>query len=156
MARIIIAAMGANRVIGQGEGMPWHVPEEYAHYLQQVTGHAVIMGRRSWDIFGGDLTSTRNFVVSRSGPVKGAQAVPGLEEALAQAEAAGNTVFIAGGTSIYTQALERDLVDEMYLSTILGDYTGDAFFPAWDEARWELVRREPRAQFEFKVWRRRA
>jgi dihydrofolate reductase len=155
MERIIIAAMGANGVIGQGEGMPWHVPEEYAHYLRQVSGHAVIMGRRSWEIFGSDLTDTLNFAVSRSGAVKGAQAAPSLEEALTRAEGTGQTVFIAGGTSIYTQALERDWVDAMYLSTIHGDYTGDAFFPAWDEARWELSRHEPHTHFDFKVWRRR-
>ncbi|WP_398577287.1 dihydrofolate reductase [Stigmatella hybrida] len=99
----------------------------------------------------GDLTATRNFVVSRSGAVKGAQVVPSLEEALARAEGTGRTVFIAGGTSIYPQALERDWVDARYLSTLQGDYTGDAFFPTWDEARWELVWREPQTHFEFRA-----
>lgn len=154
MKRIIIAAMGKNGVIGVGEGMPWHVPEEYEHYIRLVSGQAVIMGRRSWEIFGKDLTTTQNIVVSRSGRVTGAMAVPSLELALTQAVDTGRTVFIAGGASIYTQALESDCVDEMYLSTIHGDHTGDSFFPAWDATQWSVARREQQARFEFVVWRR--
>jgi dihydrofolate reductase len=155
MTRIIIAAMGPRGVIGSGEGMPWHVPEEYEQYLRFVSGETVIMGRRSWEIFGKDLTTTRNIVVSRSSQVEGALTVPSLELALARAEELGRTVFIAGGASIYAQALERDWVDEMYLSTIYGDFTGDSFFPAWDERGWEVVRRQAHARFEFVQWRRR-
>jgi len=153
--RIIIAAIGKNGVIGGGEGMPWHVPEEYEQYLRWVSGQTVIMGRRSWDIFGRDLTTTQNIVVSHSGQVAGALAVPSLEVALARAAEAGRTVFIAGGASIYAQALAKDWVDEMYLSTIDGDYTGDTFFPAWNEADWDVTTREAHARFEFTVWRRR-
>lgn len=155
MARIIISAMSKNGVIGLGAGMPWHVPEEYAQYLRHVSGQTIIMGRRSWEIFGADLTTTRNIVVSRSGQVTGALAVASLEQALVRAEQTRRTVFIAGGASIYAQALERDCVDEMYLSTIHGDYTGDSFFPTWDESRWEVARREAHERFEFVVWRRR-
>jgi dihydrofolate reductase len=155
VTRIIIAAMGANGVIGSGGGMPWHVPEEYEQYLRWVSGQTVIMGRRSWEIFGKDLTTMRNIVVSRSGKVKGAPAVPSLELALDRAAEAEGRIFIAGGASIYAQALERDRVDEMYLSTIHGDHTGDCFFPAWDKAGWDVVRREEHARFEFVVWRRR-
>ncbi|WP_071896787.1 dihydrofolate reductase [Cystobacter ferrugineus] len=155
MARVIIAAMGTGGVIGQGQGMPWHVPEEYAQYLRHVSGQTVIMGRRSWEIFGADLTTTHNLVVSNSSQVKGARAVPSLAQALTRAAETERTIFIAGGASIYAQALERDWVDEMYLSTIHGDYTGDSFFPMWNAADWEAVRREAHARFDFVVWRRR-
>lgn len=154
MSRILISAMSKTGVIGLGAGMPWHVPEEYAQYLRHVSGQTVIMGRRSWEIFGADLTTTRNLVVSRSGQVTGALAVPSLEQALVRAEEARRTIFIAGGASIYAQALEHDWVDEMYLSTIHGDYPGDSFFPRWDESGWEVVRRESHERFEFVVWRR--
>ncbi|OJH42689.1 hypothetical protein BON30_05780 [Cystobacter ferrugineus] len=135
--------------------MPWHVPEEYAQYLRHVSGQTVIMGRRSWEIFGADLTTTHNLVVSNSSQVKGARAVPSLAQALTRAAETERTIFIAGGASIYAQALERDWVDEMYLSTIHGDYTGDSFFPMWNAADWEAVRREAHARFDFVVWRRR-
>ncbi|WP_437624513.1 dihydrofolate reductase [Sorangium sp. So ce1151] len=155
MTRIIIAAMGANGVIGRGEGMPWHVPEEYEQYIRWVSGQTVIMGRRSWDIFGRDLTTTENIVVSHSGRVTGALVVPSLELALARAAGTGRTVFIAGGASVYTQALASDWVDEMYLSIIHGDHTGDSYFPEWDQAGWDVKRREAHARYELTIWQRR-
>ncbi|MEE3258297.1 MAG: dihydrofolate reductase [Candidatus Latescibacterota bacterium] len=64
---IIIPAMSKDRVIGSGDGMPWSVPEEYQQFLGFVEGQTVTMGRRSYEIFGPDLTSAHNIVVSRSG-----------------------------------------------------------------------------------------
>jgi hypothetical protein len=64
---IIISAMSNDRVIGSGEGMPWSVPEEYQQFLSLVEGQTVIMGWRSYQIFGPDLTSAHNVVISRSG-----------------------------------------------------------------------------------------
>ena len=48
---IIIGAMAENRVIGSGDGMPWDVPEEYAHFQRLVDGQTIIIGRRSYRIF---------------------------------------------------------------------------------------------------------
>lgn len=62
---IIISAMSRDRVIGSGEGMPWNVPEEYQQFLSFVEDQTVIMGRRSYEIFGPDLTSAHTVVVSR-------------------------------------------------------------------------------------------
>ena len=53
---IIISAMGRNRVIGNGDGMPWHVPEEYQHFLDTTRDQTIIIGRRSFEIFGPTLT----------------------------------------------------------------------------------------------------
>ena len=54
---IVISAMSRERVIGQGEGMPWDVPAEFDQFLGFIRDQTVIMGRRSWEIFGADLTS---------------------------------------------------------------------------------------------------
>ncbi len=95
---IIIAAMGSNRVIGQGAGMPWNVPDEYDQFLRLIEGQTVIMGRRSWQIFGADLTSAHNIVVSRSvNEIEGATVVNGVDAALETARGFGKTVFSAGG-----------------------------------------------------------
>ena len=64
--RIIIAAMSGDRVIGSGDGMPWHIPEEFDQSLRFVEGETVIMGRRSYEIFGTDLTSEHAISVWRS------------------------------------------------------------------------------------------
>lgn len=155
MERIIIAAMTAERVIGSGDGMPWDLPEEYAHFLETVRGHSLIMGRRTWQIFGGDVASAHNIVVTHSSWVSGAEVAGSLDAALELAAGYGDTVFIAGGGSIYTQALIDGVVDAMYLSTIKGDYDGDIYFPTWDEADWETVQREDRGSYIFTHYRRR-
>ncbi len=120
---IIISAMSYDRVIGLGAGMPWNVPEEYQQFLRFVEGQTVIMGRRSYEIFGDDLTSAHHIVVSRSmKSVPGAVVCAGIEEAVETARSFGKTVFSAGGGSIYAQTIP--LAHTMYLSYIKGDFEG--------------------------------
>jgi len=155
MERIIIAAMSAERVIGSGDGMPWEVPTEYAHFLDTVRGQTLIMGRRTWEIFGADVTSAHNIVITRSAEVAGAEVADGLPSALALAARYGKTAYIAGGGSIYAQALADDVVDAMYLSTIKGDFSGDTWFPAWSNADWEVTVIEDRGPYVFTEYHRR-
>lgn len=150
---IIIAALGRNGVIGRGDAMPWNVPDEYRQFLAFVEGQTVIMGRRSWEIFGADLTSAHNLVVSRrGGELPGAIVCPSVEEAIERARGFGKGVFSAGGASIYEQTLP--LADTMYLSFIKGEFEGDTFFPGWDEAKWVVEQRTDHPAFEFVVYRR--
>ena len=150
---IIIGAMAANHVIGSGDGTPWDVPEEYAHFLRLIDGHTIIIGRRSYEIFGDSLTSAHTVVISRSaGDIAGAIVVPRIEDALRVAKSFGGTFFSTGGASIYAQTI--DLADTMYLSYIKGHYTGDAYFPEFSEQEWVAEKREDYLRFEFVVYRR--
>ena len=150
---IIIGAMSTDRVIGSGDGMPWDVPEEYAQFLRFISGQTVIIGRRSYEIFGDGLTSAHTVVVSRSATrLRGAIAVPSVEEALRLAASYGKTIFGSGGASIYTQTVP--LADTMYLSYIKGQFTGDAYFPPFSDQEWMVDRREDHPRFEFVVYRR--
>ncbi len=150
---VIIAAMSRNRLIGSGDGMPWKVPEEYRQFLATIEGHTVLMGRRSWEIFGRDLTSKHNIVVSRSaGVIEGATVVGTLESALEVARGFGTTVYCAGGGLIYAQTVP--LADEMALSYIKGEFEGDTYFPEFDESEWEIVERKEHLRFEFVRYRR--
>jgi dihydrofolate reductase len=150
---IIIGAMSTDHVIGSGDGMPWEVPEEYAQFLRFIDGHTVIIGRRSYEIFGKGLTSAHTLVVSRStGTLPGAMVVPSVEEALLMAATFNNTVFSAGGASIYAQTVP--LADTMYLSYIKGHFAGDAYFPVFSDREWAVDRREDHPRFEFVVYRR--
>jgi dihydrofolate reductase len=158
---IIIGAMAANHVIGSGDGMPWDVPEEYAHFLRLIEGQTVIIGRRSYEIFGGGLTSAHTVVVSGSGgggidgtAPGGVVVVRSLEDALRVARSFGATFFSAGGASIYAQSIP--LADTMYLSYIKGDYSGDAYFPDFSEQEWAVETREDHPRFEFVVYRRKS
>jgi dihydrofolate reductase len=150
---VIIGAMSTDRVIGSGNRMPWDVPEEYAQFLRLIEGQTVIIGRRSYAIFGEGLTSAHTVVISRTaGNVPGAVAVTSVEEALRIAESFDRTVFSAGGASIYAQTVP--LADTMYLSYIKGHFAGDAYFPAFSDQEWTVDRREDHPRFEFVVYRR--
>jgi dihydrofolate reductase len=153
---IIIGAMATNRVIGSGDGMPWDVPEEYAHFLRLIEGHTIIIGRRSYEIFGGSLTSAHNIVVSGSGGdginPRGAIVVRTIEDARRVAKSFGETFFSAGGASIYAQTLP--FAHTMYLSYIKGHYTGDAYFPEFSGQEWVVEKREDHPRFEFVVYQR--
>jgi dihydrofolate reductase len=150
---IIIGAMSTDRIIGSGAGMPWNVPEEYAQFLRFIDGQTVIIGRRSYEIFGDGLTSAHTLVVSRSAAhVPGAMAVPSVQAALQLGASYGKTVFSSGGASIYAQTVP--LADAMYLSYIKGQFAGDAHFPPFSEREWTVERREEHARFEFVVYRR--
>ena len=152
---IIISAMTQDGVIGSGEGMPWSIESEYQQYLDFVRGNTVIMGRRSFQIFGNDLTSKHNIVVSRSLPASSELEVVGsFDEAIKHARSYLQDIFVAGGASIYKPALE--IADCLYLSFIEGDYAGDVYFPAVDWLTWEEVKRESNAQYTFVEYRRKS
>ncbi|MDN5200361.1 dihydrofolate reductase [Fulvivirgaceae bacterium BMA10] len=150
---IIISAMSNNRVIGSGGGMPWNAPDEYQQYLSFVNGNAVIMGRRSFEIFGKDLKGTHNIVVSRSSfEMKDAIVCSSVDDALRKARLFDKTIFIAGGATIYEQTIP--LVDEMYLSYIKGSFQGDTYFPDFDINDWDIAKKEDKEAFEFVIYRR--
>ena len=98
---IIIAAMSTDRLIGSGDGMPWSVPEEYRQFLDFIEGQTVIMGRRSYEIFGPDLTSAHNIVGSRSWEgEEGAVACGSIKEAAQRAACFGKRLFSPGRSTI--------------------------------------------------------
>jgi dihydrofolate reductase len=150
---IIISAMSQNRVIGSGDGMPWSVPAEYEQYLRFVNGQTVILGRKSFEIFGPDLPGeTTAIVISQSATIEGVHVAKSLKDALAFADTVGKTVFIAGGGSIYAQAVP--IATDMYLSTIKGDFEGDTYFPMFDMAEWKILEKRDEPEFVFHKYRR--
>lgn len=145
---IIISAMSNDRIIGSGDGMPWEVPGEYQHFLDTTGGHTLIMGRRSYEIFAPTLTCRDCYVITRgSGPFEKGIAVASLEAAIQQASRHNNKTFVAGGASIYAQAIAH--AETMLLSYIQGDFQGDAFFPKFDAADWKVTFREDRGAYEL-------
>jgi dihydrofolate reductase len=154
MELILISAMTRERVIGSRDGLPWSIPEEYEHFLGLVRGHPVVLGRKSYEIFGPDLADSPLLVVSSSvKELSGAQVCPDVSQALELAGTLGDRVFSAGGATIYRQTLP--LADAMYLSFVKGRYEGDAFFPEFDESEWRVTRRDDHPEFEFRVYERR-
>lgn len=145
----IISAMTVDRVIGSGDGMPWDVPEEYRHFVDSVRGGAVIMGRTSYEIFGPDLEEVESIVLThRDHSPPGTHKAASVEDAIRIAQELGRKPWIAGGASVYRQALP--VADEMHLSVVTGRFEGDAHFPAWDASEWTLVEERLHPSYLFR------
>jgi dihydrofolate reductase len=149
----MIAAMTADRVLGNENQLPWHVPADQKNFKKVTTGHVVVMGRKTFDSMGRPLPKRRNIVVSRSMKAKENVEVYGnIETALERAGEQGDDVFIIGGAQIYEQCLAY--ADTMHLSYINGSYPGDAFFPEFEESDWEVIEDEDYEAYTYRVYRR--
>lgn len=149
---ILIGAMTQDRVIGQDDHMPWDIPEEYQTFVDNIRGQTVIMGRKSYEIFGPDLTSEHTIVISRGNPGIQVPIAHGTDDALALARTYGKTIFVAGGSQVYEMFLP--LADQMYLSEIKENHPGNRYFPEFDRGQWEVDREDDHAQFVYREWRR--
>lgn len=142
----LIAAVARNGVIGRGNAMPWHLPEDMTHFRKTTHGHAVVMGRRTWESLAPKfrpLPGRRNLVLSRQAgwQAEGAETVPSLDAALARLHDQPR-VFVMGGAAVYAAALP--LADELWLTEIDADFDGDVRFPPFDRGAFAEVSREPR------------
>jgi len=136
----IIVARARNGVIGKQGALPWHLPEDLAHFKATTTGHAIIMGRKTWDSIGRPLPKRRNIVVTRNPDwsAAGAERAGSLTEAVALA--AGDEVFIIGGAQLYDEAL--GMADKLIVTEIEADFEGDTWLPAPDRQLWRECSRE--------------
>jgi dihydrofolate reductase len=139
----LIVACARGGVIGHEGRMPWHLPEDLAHFRRTTLGHPVLMGRRTWDSLGRPLPGRRNIVLTRQPQwqAAGAERAQGLEQALALCAGHTGQVFIIGGAELYAQAL-RGPVACLHLTRIDADFPGDTHFPALDPAAWSESARE--------------
>lgn len=158
-----VIAMAQNRVIGNGNSLPWYIPEDLQFFKKTTMGGVMIMGRKTYDSIGKPLPGRTSFVISRTmkdlpgagSPVfqdSGAAAVDvsaalregpfvfdnleeAIEEACGLAESHGqNEIFIIGGGEIFKACLP--FTDRIYLTVIHQDYEGDAFFPKLKPGEW--------------------
>jgi len=148
---IIISAIGSNHIIGNGDGLPWHIPSEYNQFLGYVKDQTVIMGRRSYEIFKKDMLPKRMVVVSRTLLTDRASVFGSLEEALAYSLSFPEDVFICGGQSIYEESIRH--ADYMYLSFIKGKHQGNVYFPSFDEEKWSVELKEESDEFVFVIYK---
>src|SRR6202171_4895790 len=139
----LIAAVARNGIIGAGNRLPWHLPEDLSRFRTLTSGHTVIMGRKTWESIGKPLPNRQNIVVSRQAGllIDGASVAHSLDEALSLA-VRQDPVFVIGGEALYRLALPLAAV--LYLTEIDRDFPGDARFPAFERAAWREVAREVR------------
>jgi dihydrofolate reductase len=168
----LIAAVAANRAIGRDGGLPWHLPRDLRRFQRLTRGHAMVMGRRTWETLDGPLPNRHIVVVSRrpdwrpAPPNPCVEAAATVEEALARGAAIETAaahpepeVFVAGGADIYRAALPY--ADRLQLTRIEQEVAADTFFPELDLTGWRLTeeeRYEPEGEvpfaYRFEVWDR--
>jgi dihydrofolate reductase len=136
-----VAAVARNGVIGRAGGLPWALPEDRAHFERVTAGHAVIMGRRTWDETGAPLAGRRNIVISRTGTVRGEgrEVVATLDEAIARARESDPEPIVIGGGEIFRIAMPY--ATRMILTELDFDAEGDTRFPNFDPREWSVVER---------------
>jgi Dihydrofolate reductase len=144
-----IAAMSLNRVIGAGNKIPWHLPEDFKWFKKMTTGHVIVMGRKTFESIGKPLPNRMTVVVTRARlNIHGVRIIADLNQLDSlEAELAGREIFICGGAQIYEQTLP--LCSDLYLTLVNRNVDGDTFFPAFED-RFKL-KEEILDQPEFKI-----
>ena len=127
----MIFARSANGVIGNNNALPWHLPEDLAHFKKLTLGCPVIMGRKTWESLPPrfrPLPGRTNVVITRQADwhAAGAQSAGSLTDALAICKAASD-VWIIGGAQIYAQA--EPLASRIEVTQIDKHFEGDALAP---------------------------
>ena len=157
----MIAAVGANGVIGAEGEIPWRLPTDFAHFKRTTLGKPLIMGRKTFESIGKPLPGRTNIIVTRQADysAEGILVARSLAEALERAQQVAvadgsQEVFIGGGGEIYREAMS--LAQRLYVTHVDASPAGDAFFPTIDPKIWEVeavldVQRTERDSHAFTV-----
>lgn len=131
----VIWAQAANRVIGRDNAIPWHIPEDLAHFRDVTRGSTVLMGRRTWDSLPPrfrPLPGRRNLVLTRSP----SWSADGAEIVHSMADALVGDVWVIGGADVYAAALPQADVAE--ITELDVPFEGDVLAPELGAA-WQLT-----------------
>lgn len=155
-----IVAMAENRVIGINNQLPWHLPEDLKRFSKLTTGHAVLMGRKTYDSLPDKfrpLPNRLNLVLTTNAELKSNNPnvvfisnVPTLERQLQsqQLKLPSDQIWVIGGAAIYE--LTFSLWDELHLTRVAGEYEGDVVLPPFEDS-FKLVEEEG---FSQGAWER--
>lgn len=150
----LIAAVGSNGVIGADDAMPWHLPEDFAFFKRTTMGHAMLMGRKTFDSIGRVLPGRRTIVITREARWShpDVETSHSLAGALALAGPAAE-VFVCGGGQIYAEAMP--VAHRLLITEVDQAPTGDVTFPDIDPVVWQEMSREPQQGFSWVSYERR-
>jgi dihydrofolate reductase len=136
----LIVAIDAQRGIGIDNKLPWHLPEDLAHFKRLTSGHPIIMGRKTFDSIGRALPNRRNIVITRNPNWRheGVEAVDSLAAAIALV---GETpAFVIGGAQIFSDAMA--LAERLVVTEIAHSFACDTFFAPLASGVWTETARE--------------
>ncbi|MEY3018534.1 MAG: hypothetical protein RL336_1669 [Pseudomonadota bacterium] len=136
-----IVAMAQNRVIGINNSLPWYLPNDLKYFKAVTMGKPVIMGRKTFESIGKPLPGRPNIVISTN-PDYSAEGVSVVASVEAARELARNIVAINGGSEAMVIGGEQiyrlfmGSLDRLYLTEVMAEVHGDAWFPEFDETQW--------------------
>lgn len=161
----MIAAMDKNHLIGDGDKIPWHIPEDFKYFKRMTLGKPIIMGRSTFESIhsmkgtnpssGVALPKRDNIIITRDVNYKTVDCTVwhSINSALEFIKnSTDEEIMVIGGGTIYKQFLQH--ADRLYITEIDGDYTGDTYFPKWSNEEWTLSSSTPQNGFTFKIYDR--
>ena len=139
----MISAVAENRVIGNKNTLPWHMPADFKHFKEKTTGKTIILGLNTFNSLGGKPLPNRKHIILSLDPnfvaPEGCFIAKSIDEALKLADGV-EEVMICGGASVYKQFLP--LSQKLYLTYIHQRFEGDTYFPEVSMDEWKEVKRE--------------
>ncbi len=146
MKIVLVAAVGANGVIGRAGGMPWRLKSDLAHFKRLTLDKPVIMGRKTFVSIGRPLPKRTNIVITRDAnfAAPGVLTAPNFEAALALAREdadrrGGDEIMVIGGSEVFAAAMP--LAARLEITHVHSDTQGDVTFPPIDPALWREAER---------------
>jgi len=158
----LIVAMDLERGIGKNNDLMWHLPADLKFFKETTLGNIVVMGRKNWDSIPfkyRPLSERENAVLTRNKNFNADNCVVmhDLSEVWEKYKnEEKRTVFVIGGGEIYKQALESDLVSEMYITHVNKKYGAETYFPDFNLKKWsveilQMHEKDARHEVEFQV-----
>ncbi len=138
-----IVAMGENRVIGDDNTLPWHLPADLQHFKKITLGHPILMGRKTYTSIGRPLPKRTNIILTRNPKLAapGCIVITSLDKLADHAElATTEEIFVIGGAEIYQQLLAK--IQRIYMTIVHDEFGGDTYFPELDMKKWKQTSRE--------------
>ena len=148
----LIAAVAKNYCIGNGNKLPWHIPEDLQHFKEITSKKTVLMGRKTFEsivqYLGKPLPNRTSIVVTRNTNYSvpdGVVIYNNIKDAIKQYN--DEEIFVIGGAGIYNQTI--NLADKLYITWVDKEVDGDAFFPKIEDKMWKEQKREKHDGFSF-------
>jgi len=132
----LIVARSSNNIIGKDNELIWKLPGDLKRFKDLTSNNSIIMGRKTYESIGRPLPNRKNIVLTRKDIDIQCVTVNNINDAIKEANV--GEIFVIGGTQIYHQFIDLDLVDKIYLTQIHKDYEGDSHF-IFDESKFTIT-----------------
>ena len=145
--------MTSDRVIAKNGRIPWDIPADIQLFRQQTINKTVLMGRTTYQSIGHPLPQRNNIVLSRTlAATEGVYISQSFTEGINLAQSFATDIYCIGGAEVYRQALP--IADVMHISWVQNNFSGDCFFPRFDQHEWQEISRQQHPGFIYCTYRR--